>query len=110
MCHAAGAGGSSTDGLLGPVVSAELGTVAETGILSLLLVPVRLATSSAQGVCLVVTFALCLSTCTLHSIELKPPRPLTIFLLCKDNNNTHSLLIQMNNQSTRIFISNIYSQ
>ena len=64
MCHAASSGGSSTDGLLSPVISAELGAVAETSVLSLLLVPVGLAGSSGQGVSLVVAFALGLSTCS----------------------------------------------
>ena len=65
MCHAASAGCSSADGLDGPVVSAELGTAAEAGILGMLLVPVGLAGPSADGVALVVTLTLRLSSCTL---------------------------------------------
>ena len=65
MRHAASAGGSSADGLLGPVVPTELGTAAETSVLALLLVPVGLSTSAGNGVSLVVALALSLSTSTL---------------------------------------------
>ena len=67
MCHAAGAGGSSRLGLAGPVVSAKLGTTTEAGILALLLVPVGLATASADRMSLVVTFTLSLSSSTLNA-------------------------------------------
>ena len=65
MSHAAGAGGSSADGLRGPVVSAQLGAAAEAGVLLVLLVPVGLAGPPADSVALVVTFTLRLSSCTL---------------------------------------------
>ena len=67
MSHAASAGGSSADGLDGPVVSAELGAATEASILFILLVPVGLAGPSADGVALVVTLTLRLSSCTLHT-------------------------------------------
>ena len=90
--HAAGARGSSADSLLGPVVPAELGAATETSIFTLLLVPVGLATSSANGVSLVVTFALGLSSSTLQSGgSITQSLHLPYLFSNKDNNNTHSL-------------------
>ena len=65
MCHAAGADSSSALCFAGPVVSAELASTAETCVFALLLVPVGLAGPPADGVALVVTFTLRLSSCTL---------------------------------------------
>ena len=69
MCHAASARRSSALRLAGPVVSSQLRTAAETGVSSLLLVPVGLATDSAQRVSFVVTFSLCLGTGSLQSVR-----------------------------------------
>ena len=65
MCHPAGAGGSSADSLLGPVVPSGLGAAAGASIAVLLLVPVGLAGPARQRVRLVVALALRLSSCSL---------------------------------------------
>ena len=81
MSHAASAGGSSADGLRGPVVSAQLGAAAEAGVLLVLLVPVGLAGPPADSVALVVTFTLRLSSCTLNTCVGECDKSRTILVL-----------------------------
>ena len=81
MRHAALAGGSSADGLARPVVSAALGATTEAGVLLVLLVPVGLAGPPADGVALVVTFTLRLSSCTLNTCVGECGKSRTILVL-----------------------------
>ena len=67
MAHAASAGGSSADSLLGPVVASGFSSSAAAGITVLLLVPVRLASLPGQSVRLVIALALRLTSCSLKS-------------------------------------------